>query len=397
MQGRLRVPLASRHAKDRSMLKIAIDATAIPPQRVGAGNYIFHLVQGLSRVDPENQYFVFAKPNHIAEWNIQQPNFRFFASASPLRFFRLIWEQSVLPWLVQKHNVDVLHGPHYSLPLLNPGRSVVTFCDMIFFLYPELHSLSKRIFFQQMMRVSARRADKIITISESTARDLLHFLGDQLLPDKVRAIPLAVSDHFKYVNDPARVARICAQYGLQARDFILFVGVLEPRKNIPTLLHAYRDLLDRGFRQQLAVVGRPGWMFDDIFTTVKSLKLEAHVVFTGYVSVEDLPYLYHGARVFVYPSIYEGFGLPVLEAMACGTPVVTSNVSSLPEIVGQAGLLVDPRDPGQLAQAIERLVVDDDLHRSLQECSRQRAAQFSWERTARETLRVYSSVCGSSR
>ena len=373
------------------MLRIGIDATAIPSNRVGAGNYIFNLVRGLAKVDVENLYFVFAKPEHVVEWKIEQPNFRFLPGASRSRPLRLAWEQSVLPVLVRQHKIDVLHSPHYTLPLFNPGRSVVTFCDMIFYLYPEMHSFSKRVFFRAMMQVSSQRADWIIAISESTARDLLGMF--RVMPDRVCAIPLAAESNFRRITDRDSINRICGQYGLRAGEYILYVGVLEPRKNIPTLLRAYQDLVAQGIREQLAIVGRRGWMFDEIFTTVQTLKLGDKVVFTGYVPNDELPYLYNGARLFVYPSLYEGFGLPVLEAMACGTPVVTSSVSSMPEIVDDAGLLVDPRDPKQLARAIEQLVVDDDLHRSLQERGLQRAEQFSWERTARETLQVYSRVC----
>ena len=212
-------------------------------------------------------------------------------------------------------------------------------------------------------------------------------------PDKVYAIPLAAGGNFRPIADRAKIEWICSRYGLRARGFILYVGVLEPRKNVPILLRAYRDLIDRGIQEQLAIVGKKGWMFEDIFATVQALKLEDRVVFTGYVTDENLPYLYNGARLFVYPSLYEGFCLPVLEAMACGIPVITSNISSMPEIIGDAGLLIDPHDPDQLVQAIQQLIADDDLNHSLRERGLQRAAQYSWERTARETLQVYSEVC----
>ena len=374
------------------MLHIGFDATAIPPNRAGAGNYIFNLVRALAKVDMENEYIVFAKPEHIAEFSISQPNFRFLASSRVQRRpIRLVWEQLVLPRLVQRYQVEVLHSPHYTIPVCNSSHSVVTFCDLTFFLYPEMHGVTKRFFFQQMMRVSSGRADRIITISESTRLDLLRLL--RVTPDKVYAILLAAGDNIRPVNDHTKAARICSRYGLQAGEFILYVGVLEPRKNVPTLLHAYRDLVDRGLQERLAIVGKQGWMFENIFATVQTLKLEDRVVFTGYVPDEDLPYLYNGARLFVYPSLYEGFGLPVLEAMTCGTPVITSNVSSMPEIIGDAGLLVDPHDPKQLAQAIECLIADNDLRQTLRERGLQRAAQFSWEKTARETLKVYSLVC----
>ena len=372
-------------------MRIGIDATAMPFNRLGAGNYIFNLVDGLAKIDVENQYFVFAKPSHITEWNIHQPNFHFLPSASGYRPLCLIWEQSILPMLLWQYKIDVLHSPHYTIPLFSPCRKVVTFHDMIFFLYPELHGLTKRIFFRTMMSMSSRRADEIITISENTARDVIALLP--VKPEKVHAIPLAAGSNYRPMTDRSAIDRICDQHGLQNGEYILFVGALEPRKNIPVLLHSYQNLLDRGIHKKLAVVGKKGWMFDEIFNTVQKLKMEDNVVFPGYVSEQDLPYLYNGACLFVYPSLYEGFGLPILEAMSCGIPVLTSNISSMPEIVGNSALLVDPRDPKQLAEVMEQVLTDNVLNDSLKERGVRRAAEFSWERTARETLQVYCHVC----
>ena len=378
------------HTLRNLRVRIGIDATAIPPSRSGAGNYIFNLVCGLARVDSDNQYVVFAKPEHIEEWKIAQPNFCFLPGASGYRPLRLAWEQCVLPLLVRRHKLDILHSPHYTMPLFCPCRSVVTFCDMIFFLYPEVHSLSKRIFFRTMMSVSSQRANAIIAISKSTARDVISLL--RVMPDKIHTIPLAAGSNYRPIADRNAVELVCTQHGLQAGEYVLFIGVLEPRKNIPVLLHAYQELVGCGIRKKLAIVGKRGWMFSEIFSTVQTLKIEDKVVFTGYVPEADLPSLYNGACLFVYPSLYEGFGLPVLEAMSCGTPVVTSNVSSMPEIAGESALLVDPRAPKQLAQAMEKVLVDDGLRRSMREGGLRRAAEYSWERTARETLKVYHQV-----
>jgi glycosyltransferase involved in cell wall biosynthesis len=371
-------------------MRIGIDATAIPANRAGAGNYIFSLVAGLASVDAENEYFVFAKPDHIAEWGIDQDNFHFLPSAGRYRAVRLAWEQCILPMLVRRHHIDVLHSPHYTMPIFGPCRKVVTFCDMIFLLYPEVHTLSKRAFFRTMMPISARRAQAIIAISESTARDVVQLL--RVPPDRVHAIPLAAAGNFLPIDDPTSVDSVCSRYGLRTGEFVLFVGVMEPRKNIPVLLHAYRKLVDRGVSKQLAIVGKRGWMCDDVLSTVQTLDLEKRVVFTGYVPSRDLPYLYNGACLFIYPSLYEGFGLPVLEAMACGTPVVTSNVSSMPEIVGDSALLVDPRNSEEIAQAMEKLLADDILSHAMRESALKRAAMYSWDRTARETLQVYLEV-----
>jgi glycosyltransferase involved in cell wall biosynthesis len=261
---------------------------------------------------------------------------------------------------------------------------------MIFFLYPKAHSLSKLIFFRIMMAISAHRAKGIIAVSDSTSRDVRDLL--KVKPDKIHAIPEAAGSNYRLIDDRAAVSRICKKYGLSAGKFVLYVGVLEPRKNIPILLQAYQKLVNRGIDKKLVIVGKKGWMYHEIFSTVKILKMENNVVFPGYVPEEDLPYLYNGASLFVYPSLYEGFGLPVLEAMSCGVAVVTSNVSSMPEISGDSALLVDPQDPEQLAKAMERVLTDNVLNNSLKERGLQRAGKFSWERTALETLRVYEEV-----
>jgi glycosyltransferase involved in cell wall biosynthesis len=376
------------------MLRIGIDATAIPHrERVGAGNYIFDLVRALAGADTQNEYFVFAKPVHIEEWRIKQANFNLIPGGSSKRPLRLLWEQTALAGLCRRYQIDVLHSPHYTAPILGRSRSVVTFCDAIFFSHPELHTLSKRLLFRQMMKLAVRRAAAIIAISTSTARDLVRLFEGRLQPERVHVTTLAARNDFRQLNDAAGIRRICHKHNLQAGLFVLYVGALEPRKNVPILLRAFRDLVDRGFQQRLAIVGRRGWMFKDIYTTTQALKLEGKVIFTGHVPNEELPYLYNGARLFAYPSLYEGFGLPVLEAMACGAPVVTSNISSMPEIVGEAGLLVDPYDQMKLTEAMERLIVDDDLNHALRQQGVRRAAEFSWERTARETLKVYSAVC----
>jgi glycosyltransferase involved in cell wall biosynthesis len=248
-----------------------------------------------------------------------------------------------------------------------------------------------------MIPLAARYADRVITISQNTARDLLRLVETPGLAAKTHPIHLAVNPAFRPIPDRAAITNVCRRFGLTPGNFILSVGVLEPRKNLPVLLRAYRRLRDEGFAHSLAIVGKRGWMFSSILAAVEALHLEDHVVFTDHLSDTDLPYVYNGAAVFVYPSIYEGFGLPALEALACGTPVVTSDVSSLPEIVGQAGLLVPPSDAGVLFDALKRILSEPELAASLAQQGTERAAQFSWQRTACETLAVYESAIRGER
>lgn len=376
------------------MMRVGIDATAVPRRRAGAGNYIFNLVRAIAEVDAINEYVVFARPQLIEEWHIRQPNFQFHATELRHRPLRLLWEQTVLPVLARRYRLDVLHSPHYTFPMFGSARRVVTILDMTFYLYPQLHSVAKRFLFRRMIRLAVRRADRIITISESTATDLFHLLDGRGLAEKTHAIPLAVDSRFLVIREEAAIAAACRRLGLEPRGFLLYVGVLEPRKNLPVLLRAFRRTRDENNRLPLAIVGKRGWKFDSIFATVRELGLENDVIFTGHVSDADLPYVYNGATLFVYPSLYEGFGLPVLEALSCGTPVITSNVSSMPEIVGEAGILVPPSDENGLADAIRRILSDPVLAVSLSEKGRERASHFSWSRTARETIAVYARAAG---
>lgn len=375
------------------MFKIGIDATAIPESRVGAGVYTFNLVKGLADIDKENEYFIFSKRSTILDWGINQANFRFVPQDDRYRPLRLLWEQTGLPFLVAKYKLNILHSAHYTSPIVKKCYSVVTFHDMISFIYPGVHTFVKRHFFKKMIQLSVKYADAIVSVSESTKGDIIRYL--KISQSKIHVTLEAANQSFRPLAGDV-IEPVCLKYGLKPGQFVLFVGTLEPRKNVPALLRAYRGLLERGYKQKLAIVGRRGWMYDDIFTAVKNLELGNDVVFTGYVHEGELPHLYNGASMFVYPSLYEGFGLPVLEAMACGTPVVTSNISSMPEIVGSAGVVVNPYDVDELLHAMEAVVVDKELAKRLRKRGLERAREFSWEKTAMETLKVYLHVCNEN-
>lgn len=369
-------------------MRIALDATAIPQHRTGAGNYIFNLIAALARVDRHNQYVVFAKPEHIRELAIDQPNMRLIPFSTRFRPLRLLWEQIGLPLRLRALRIDVLHSPHYTRPLIVPCASVVTFCDMTFFLLPELHSRIKRVFFRAMMRWSARFADRLAAISESTRRDVITRLRPAV---DVITTPLAAGPMFRPLP-PGEVATVCAHYDLTPGTYLCYVGVLEPRKNIPALIEAYARIAAEFPDLPLVIAGKKGWMFDEIFARVAELGLTDRVRFLGHVPDSHLAPLYNGARAVVYPSSYEGFGLPVLEAMQCGAAVITSNVSSMPEVIGDAGLLIDPRSVDELAATIRRVAADDTLATDLGRRARERAALFSWERCAHETIRAYEAA-----
>jgi len=371
-------------------MHIGIDATALPPQPGGAGNYIIQLIRSLASLETDSHFTVFAFQSGYDLIDVPaspQLDWLLFPDKSPAS--RLLWEQMTLPRLVRDANVALLHSLHYTRPLSLPCASVVTFHDMTFFLYPHLHTRSKRIFFPTAIRLSARLADALIAVSENTKKDTVRLLG--VPGDKITAIPHGVGEEFRPITDAALLESIRRKYKLP-QDFILNVGFVEPRKNLTLLMKSYQQLHSQGISLPLVIVGGLGWMYEDVFRQAESLGIKEQVYFTGYVPDHDLPIIYNLARVFVYPSIYEGFGLPPLEAMACGTPLITTAVSSMPEHVGDAGILIPPQDEKALTNALQKLINDSTLQEELSSKGPERASQFTWKRTAQETIKVYQSV-----
>jgi glycosyltransferase involved in cell wall biosynthesis len=265
---------------------------------------------------------------------------------------------------------------------------------MTFFLYPQLHTRSKRLFFPWMMRLSARLADAIIADSESTRRDALRIL--HIPEEKITTVPLGIGKEFRRVTDASLLEDCRRRYNLP-QTFLLYVGLVEPRKNLPLLLNAYARLAQLENAPPLIVVGRFGWMVEDVFRQIESLHLQDQVHFTGYIPDQDLPLVYNLAQSLLYPSRYEGFGFPPLEAMACGTPVITTAVSAMQDQVGDAGLLVPPQDEQALFEAMRQLSQDRALREILSLRGQRQAEKFSWNQTALNTLQIYRQVAQSNK
>jgi glycosyltransferase involved in cell wall biosynthesis len=375
---------------NKRIKRIGIDATALPPQPAGAGIYTINLIHSLAALDTDFEFYIIAQQSGrklIESDKTRALNWVVLPDKSPPR--RLIWEQTRLPGLVRKMELDLLHSLHYSRPLSLECSSVVTFHDMTFFLYPQYHTFFKRLYFPAAMRKSARSADALISVSENTKKDLVERLG---VPDsKIHVVYHGVADRFKPISDWNQLENISQKYNLPA-EFILYVGVVEPRKNLISLLNVFQNLQKSNKNLGLVIAGQTGWGYHAVQEMVAKLELRDTVLFTGYIPPEDLPAIYNLARLFVYPSIYEGFGLPVLEAMACGTPTITTSISSLPEIVGDAGILVPPNDDRALLEAIKSLLEDEKDQNRLSTRGLQHAAEFTWTRTAQETCEIYSQV-----
>ena len=297
----------------------------------------------------------------------------------------------------RQHSLSIVHDPTGISPFAASGwpakaRRVVTIHDMIPFVHPETHARLTNVLFQHYIPRTLRRVDAVVTVSEASKRDILRFYP--IASDAVHVIHNGISHCFRPRSE-SEISAVRHRYKLPER-YILSVGALQQRKNLATLFRAFRQILQRGFDRHLVIVGREAWKTDDTFAALHELGLEAKVSFTGYVADEDLPAVYSGAEVFVFPSLYEGFGLPPLEAMACGTPVIASSASSLPEVVGNAGLLIDPLDFGGFANAIEAVLTNRELAARLADLGPTRASMFTWERAATAHLDLYRRLNGYS-
>jgi glycosyltransferase involved in cell wall biosynthesis len=364
----------------------------------GINWYICNLLTHLPRVDHDNHYTAFLGDGRFTTSGLALKLSRLPTSRPTVRIF---WEQVVQPFALQKERVDLLHALAFVTPLFSPCPSVVTIYDLSFLLYPESFKRAKRFYLGLFTRLSARRARRIIAISESTKRDVVRRLG--VSPEKVQVVYCGIDETLRPLAKD-QVADFRSKRGLPER-FVLFVGTIEPRKNVTRLIEAFADLRSFDAAQdrfaicdlRLVIGGAKGWFYEDVFARVKELGLEGEVMFPGYIPVSELPLWYNAAELLVYPSLYEGFGLPPLEAMACGTPVVAANTSSLPEVVGEAGLTVDPLDVEGLAEAMRRALSDAALRQEMRERGLQRARGFSWTKTALETVQVYRRAMEVSR
>ena len=361
-------------------------------RRAGVSHYIEQVLIHLGHLDQTNQYSVYTTRGIDQQALGLPPNFRVLPSRLPTinPRVRIPWEQLLAPLLLRQNGADLFHGVLNVLPLACPVPGVVTVHDLAFIRFPQTFRAYNRTYLDFATRMSVRRAVQILAVSEHTKRELVGLLG--VPAERVVVTPNAVRAHFR-PPEPATLAAFRASKGLPER-FVLYVGTLEPRKNLTTLLSAYAEIARR-HDVPLLVGGGKGWLYDAVFQRLEELGLRERVHFVGYIEEEELPLWYAAATVFVFPSIYEGFGMPPLEAMACGTPVITSNSSSLPEVVGDAGLMVAPTDASAFATALDQVLSDAALHDDLRTRGLVRAQAFAWRTTAERTLAAYAVAAGT--
>jgi glycosyltransferase involved in cell wall biosynthesis len=367
-------------------MRIGIDARLVYYSRAGIGQYIMRLVEALARLEANQDEFILLQSRKDPTQIVNGRNFGRISLWTPSHHWA---EQTTLRVEIGHLRLDLLHSPDFIPPFRRNCKSVITVHDLAFLLYPHFLTKEAARYYGQIDQ-AVRRTDHIIAVSESTRQDTIKLLG---VPErKITVIHEAANPIYQPMDQEEARQRVVDIYGLD-RDYILFVSTIEPRKNLPGLLQAYRKLLDNYKRPEgLVLAGSKGWLSEEVYDMVNRLELDQHIRFLGRVPSEHLLYLYNAARLLVHPSFYEGFGLPPLEAMTCGTPTVVSSVSALPEVVGDAAILVDPHDIDGLTVAMWRVLTDTDLRASLVSKGLKRARMFSWERAAQETLEAYHRV-----
>ena len=375
-------------------MRIAIDAHSVGTGLGGNESYATNLIEALAEIDTVNDYTLFVtRRAAVNRFSNRWPNFTVRATLPHTPLIRI---PLTLSTELRRHPVDVLHV-QFTAPPFSPCPVVVSIHDLSFEHLPQTFKWRSRKQLRITVRRSARAASQVIALSESARTDLIATY--HLRPEKVSVVPLAAPTAFGPVTDEEEIQRVRQTYGIKG-DYILSVGAIQPRKNLSRLVAAYsrlRRVGPGGKLPQLVLVGKCAWLYDETLRTIKELEVSDSVILTGYVPESDLPALYSGALCFVYPSYFEGFGLPPLEAMKCGAPVIVGNRTSLPEVVGAAGILVDPFDVDDIAAKIENLIGDSDLRADLRVKGLHRAKLFDWRETARQTLAIYQQAASGKR
>jgi len=373
-------------------MKIGVDSRTLTRTHTGIGTYLFNLLQSIEHVDRENEYRLFFDTDHLPKEVLSSSSFTgvpvhfpFVRQRAGSNWIAPLWLNWALPRRAHREGIEVLFCPNFFAPLRGRFKNVITVHDLAPYESKDAHSPIWRRYFKLLFPHSVRQAWRIITISRYVKDSMVRLFG--IAEERIRVIYYGgAGPNFRVIEAQDQVEKVRRKYRLDL-PFILFVGTLTARKNLIPPLVAYKELIKtHDIPHHLVMAGEPGWGFDDILDTIKALGLQDHVRMIGRLNRDELPLLYNGADLLVQPGLHEGFGLPSLEAMACGVPVLASRAGALPEIVGDAGMLVPPNDVKGLAQAMERVLMDSNLRVELKQRGIQRAKQFSWDKCAQETI-----------
>jgi glycosyltransferase involved in cell wall biosynthesis len=382
-------------------MRIGIDARAIlNPEKsapTGVANYVWNLIKNLLEMDSENQYTLFfdfkVRDKDVKRFSHPNVKVKFFPFSDYKKYMPAAYSEILGMATLAREKIDILHttSPLYRVPASYRGKIVTTFYDFAPYRVPELFPKISTAKLKTLYSFAAKKSDRIIAVSESTKRDARKFLG--FPEEKISTIHNGIDKRF-FEDDGFTKDDVKKAYGILGK-YILFLGTLEPRKNLSRVLEAFAKFKkdSKGdFDYQLVVAGKKGWLTEEYFQQVKDLEIEDEVIFTGYVGGDELKPLYSNAEFFVMPSLYEGFGQTIVEAMACGAPCLVSKVSSIPEIVGEAAYFIDPRDTEGIVKGMAELATNKELRDKLSVAGKEQARKFSWEKCARETLEMYKNV-----
>lgn len=370
-------------------MKVGIDAHSIGCGKSGNETYFRSLLRGLRSLERPNKYVVYGThPERLREMDLDHKRFAIRRVRPSTPFVRI---PLAMPAQVFQEGLDLFHAQHIIPPFLK-CRTVTTIPDLAYEHYPEYFPPFQVAWSKRLIRWSAQRANHIITVSHFSKTDLMNCYG--IDPERITVTYESAEDRYHPRDHGQAREHIARRYGIE-RPFVLYVGRLQGRKNLVRLIEAYAQVRKRGAEHLLVLVGRKEWMAEEISTRIAQLGIKDEVVLTGYVAGEDLPWFYNASEVFAYPSLFEGFGLPVMEAMACGTPVLTSTGSSLGEIASGAALVVDPTDGVAITDALEQILSDQALRYRLGQLGIKRSREFEEGRMASETVSVYEKVLGS--
>lgn len=355
--------------------------------QAGLFQYIYNLVTHLLNIDSENEYVLFSSIKGFRE-EYRRPNCKI--RRFPARFSTPLLESLGIPIDFFTGKINVFHGPVYFAPSSLFCKSIVTIHDLMVFTQPDFSNPELVAYLKKKICTSIKRAHLVLAVSNFTKGQIVDLFS--IPENRIRVVYNGISSRFCPMNDEAEKNKVAAKYGF-GKPYLLFVGNIEPKKNIENLIHAFLEFKkSTRTNYSLLIVGKKSWYFKRLWDVVVKLKAIGDVIFTDVVEQKDLPYLYGGAELFIFPSLFEGFGIPPLEAMACGTPVISSNITSIREVLGDAAVLVNPRVPDEISQAMVTTIFDNGLKKALREAGFERARMFSWKKTAKETLRLYNDV-----